>query len=269
MPSLVQYCCGSAFLTLAFSSCKIDINGQAAISLLILVIITTSSILHLSSFECYCSIRKSASDFWSLIYMSSPGQNLQGSPPLELLLLPWPENEKLRHAVLSNDWERFPHPEELENLPDGPQTPYELRQIVKRSLYKHESESSKVLQVKPEVQAPQAQSALAPRAPLEVPEKQHRDSLASADSGKACSGGSEIPSAATVDSTLVPSPLNVQCSKSRVLKPKSSFLASKFERLGAKIEKVERTSSRRSSRNVEQETNVATGYVLFKTRNEQ
>jgi hypothetical protein len=201
--------------------------------------------------------------------MSEPGQNLQGSPPPQSSLLPWPESDKPRHAVLPNDWERFPHPEELEYLPDGPQTPYELRQIVKRSLNRHESESSKFPQIKPKIQKPEAQSALAPR-PLEgTPERHHRDSLASADSWETCRGGTEIPSAATVDATLVPSPLNVLSPKPRELKPKSSFLASKLERLGAKIEKPEPTPSRRSSRNSEQQTSVATGYVLCKTRNEQ
>jgi hypothetical protein len=270
MPGLVQSCCGSAFLTLAFSTCRIDISCQAAISLLILLIISTSPILHLCSFECYCSIRESASDFWSLVYMSSPSQILQGSSPPESSLLPWPENPKLRHAVLPNDWERYPHPQELEYLPDGPQTPYELRQIVKRSMYKHESESesSKFPQIKPKIQTPEAPSAPALRPLPKVHERQHRDSLASADSWETCSGGSEVPSTATVDTTLVPSPLNIPCPKPRELKPKSSFLASKIGRLGAKIEKLELTPSRRSSRNIEQQTSVATGYVLFKTRNE-
>jgi hypothetical protein len=161
--------------------------------------------------------------------------------------------------VPPNEWERFPHPKELEYLPDGPQTPYELRQIVKRSFYKHESQSSTSRDIKPEVQTPEAEPDLAPKLLQVGPEKQHRKSFESADSWTTCSGGSERPPAATGDAaSLIPSPPNIPCPKPRELKPKSSFLALRIERLGAKIEKLELISSKRSSRTLEDHKVVAT-----------
>lgn len=185
--------------------------------------------------------------------MSSLGDNLQDSPAPDASLLPWPETRTSKDAVLPNDWERFPHPKELQYLPDGPKTPYELRQIVNRSLYKHEPESSNTRQVKAEVQDCQAKSLPG------LPEAHRRYSFESADSWKTCGGEGEMPSAPTVDAaSLVPSPLDVPPPKPRELKAKSSFLSAKIERLGAKIEKLELVSSRRSSRNVEQQKPVVT-----------
>jgi len=90
-----------------------------------------------------------------------------------------------------------------------------------------------------------------------VPEKQDRELLASANSFKTCSGGSEAASVAPEDAASpAPSPLGVSAHKVRDLKPKSSFLFSKIERLGAKIEKLEIVSSRRSSRSIEQQKHV-------------
>jgi hypothetical protein len=193
--------------------------------------------------------------------MSSPGDNPQDSSPAPetSLPLPWPVFWPSEDAVLPHDWEHFPHPRELQYLPDGSQTRYELRQIIKRSLYKYEPESSNPRQVKPKLQASDAEPAHALTPLPGVPENHRRYSFESADSSKTCTGGSEMPSAATVDAaSLVPSPLSISSLKPRELRPKSSFLSSKIERLGAKIEKLEIVSSRRSPRNFEQQKPVAT-----------
>jgi hypothetical protein len=161
--------------------------------------------------------------------------------------------------VLPNDWECFPHPKELEYLPDGDQTPYDLRQIVKRSLYKRESESSNSREITAEAHDPEVQSVPAQQRLPGVPETQDQEPLAGANSFKTCSGGSETASLAPEDAaSAAASLLGVSAHKERDLKPKSSFLFSKIERLGAKIEKLEIGSSRRSSRTVEQQKHVET-----------
>lgn len=190
--------------------------------------------------------------------MSSPSNNPQEPSTRETSLLPWPEYTELTSGVLPDDWERLPHPKELQYLPDGEHTPYELRQIVKRSLYKYESESSNSRDVTVEVQDSETQSAIAPKPLPGAPEKQRRESLASANSSKTCSGGSDMASAVPGDAaSLVPGPIDA-AHRARELKQKSSFLFSKIERLGAKIEKLDIVSSRRSSRTVEQQKHIET-----------
>lgn len=194
--------------------------------------------------------------------MSSPNNTPQERSNPAKLLLPWPEHTELTSTVPPNDWERVPHPKELQHLPDGEQTPYEIRQIVKRSLYERESESSNPPEVTAEVEESETQPSLAPKPLPGEAEKQRRESVTSANSFKTCSGGSEIASATPGDpASLLPGPLDAE-HKARALKPKSSFFLSKFERLGAKIEKLEIVSSRRSSRGTEHQKHVETALVF-------
>src|SRR2546423_12035273 len=119
------------------------------------------------------------------MYSSSSSSSSPQAPSTpETSLLPWPEHEESTSPVLPNDWERFPHPKELEYLPDGEQTPYDLRQIVKRSLYKRESESSNSREITAEAHDPEVQSVPAQQSLRGVPEKQDQESLASANSFK-------------------------------------------------------------------------------------
>lgn len=200
--------------------------------------------------------------------MSSSDKNPQNSPAPESgvkpgvafgsSLLPWPETRKSDTGSAS-EWERFPHPKELEYLPDDLQTSYELRQIVKRSLYKYEPESSNSRQIEPQVEHHESQSDPDPK-PLQAgPEKQRRESFESTRTFATCSGTSETRSTAPEkDRAPMPSPLIIPSPKPRELKLKSGFLASKMDRLGAKIEKLEFMSSKRSSRNFEEKKIVAT-----------
>jgi hypothetical protein len=200
--------------------------------------------------------------------MSSSGKDPQHSPAPESAvktdvtfgssLLPWPKTRKSETGAPS-EWEHFPHPKELEYLPNDLQPSYELRQIVKRSLYKHEPESSNSRQIEPQVERHESQSDPDPK-PLQAgPGKQHRESFGSTRSFATCSGTSETRSTAPEkDPPPMPTPLIIPSPKPRELKPKSSFLASKIDRLGAKIEKLEFMSSKRSSRNVEEKKIVAT-----------
>jgi hypothetical protein len=247
---------------------SLDITWQPVITLLIFIITTICAILDLAFFDDYRLVQESASDFWPLISMSSPDKDPQHSPAPESAvklgvtfkssLLPWPENRKSDTGSVS-EWERFPHPKELEYLPDDLQTSYELRQIVKRSLYKHEPESSNSRQIEPQVERHESQSNPDPK-PLQAgPEKQRRESFGSARSFATCNGTNETRSTAPEkDPPPVPSPPIIPTPKPRELKPKSSFLASKMDRLGAKIEKLEFMSSKRSSRNLEEKKTVVT-----------
>src|SRR5271154_5579445 len=147
---------------------NLDITCQPAITLLIFIITIICAILDLAFFDSYRLVQESASDFWSLISMSSSDKDLQCSPAPESAvktgvtfgssLLPWPETRKSDTGSAS-EWERFPHPKELEYLPDDLQTSYELRQIVKRSLYRHEPESSNSRQIEPQVERHESQSS--------------------------------------------------------------------------------------------------------------
>lgn len=200
--------------------------------------------------------------------MSSPDKDPQHSPAPEPAvktdvtfgpsLLPWPETGKSETGAQS-EWERFPHPKELEYLPDDLQTSYELRQIVKRSLYRHEPESSNSQQIGPQAERHGSQPDPDPK-PLQTgPEKQHRESFGSTGSFATCSGTSETrPTSPERDAPPIPSSLIIPSPKPRELKSKSSFLASKIDRLGAKIEKLEFMSSKRSSRNLEEKKIVET-----------
>jgi hypothetical protein len=192
------------------------------------------------------------------MYSSSSSSSSPQAPSTpESSLLPWPEHEESTSPVLPNDWECFPHPKELEYFPDGEQTPYDLRQIVKRSLYERKSESSDSQEITAEAHDPEVQSTPAQQRLPGVPENQDQESLADANSFKTCSGGSETASVAPEDAASpAPSPLGVSAHKERDLKPKSSFLFFKIERLGARIEKLEIGSSRRSSRSIEQQKHV-------------
>ena len=249
-------------------TCNLDITCQPTITLLIFIITTICAILDLAFFDGYRLVQESASDFWSLISMSPSDKDPQNSPASESgvklgvtvgsSLLPWPETRKSDTGSAS-EWERFPHPKELEYLPDDLQTSHELRQIVKRSLYKYEPKSSNSRQIEPQVEHHESQSDPDPK-PLQVgPEKQHRESFESTRTFATCSGTSETRSTAPEkDLAPAPSPLIMPSSKPRELKLKSSFLASKMDRLGAKIEKLEFMSSKRSSRNLEEKKIVAT-----------
>ena len=200
--------------------------------------------------------------------MSSPDKDPQHPPAPEPAveadvtfgpsLLPWPEARKSETGAPS-EWEHFPHPKELEYLPDDLQTSYELRQIVKRSLYKHEPESSNPQQIKPQVERHESKSDPGPK-PLQAgPEKQHRESFGSTGSFVTCSGTSETRSTAPGrDPPPIPSSLIIPSPKPRELKSKSIFLASKIDRLGSKMEKLEFMSSKRSSRNLEEKKIIET-----------
>src|SRR2546421_9744959 len=191
--------------------------------------------------------------------MSLPAEDPQCSTIPEQSLLPWPETRKLKYPALPNEWQHFPHPKELEYLPDGPQTPYELRQIVKRSLYKHQSQSSPSQQIQQETQPLEAQPDHASYSPPAVTEKQRRNSSTSAESRTTCTARNATLPAATGDATsLIPSPLHVSNQNPRYLKPKSSFLASKLERRGAKREKLEHAISKRSLQSPEEGKVVTT-----------
>src|SRR5271154_3337767 len=228
---------------------NLDITCQPAITLLIFIITIICAILDLAFFDSYRLVQESASDFWSLISMSSSDKDLQCSPAPESAvktgvtfgssLLPWPETRKSDTGSAS-EWERFPHPKELEDLPDDLQTSYELRQIVKRSLYRNEPESSNSRQIEQQVEHHESQSDPDPK-PLQAgPEKQHRESFGSTRSFATGSDTSEARSTfPKKDPPPMPSPFIIPSPKSRELKPKSSFLASKIDRLGAKIEKFE------------------------------
>jgi hypothetical protein len=173
-------------------------------------------------------------------------------------LLPWPETRKSEPDAPS-EWEHFPHPKELEYLPDDLETSYELRQIVKRSLYKHEPESSNSQQIEPQVEHHESQSDPDSKPPQAGPKKQHRESFGSTGSFATCSGTSETRSTAPErDPPPIPSSLTIPSSRQRELKSKSSFLTSKIDRLGAKMEKLEFMSSKRSSRNLEEKKTVET-----------
>lgn len=247
---------------------SLDIPRQPAITLLIFTITTICAILGLTFFDGYRLVQESASDFWSLISMSSSEKDPQHSPApesgvktgvtFESSLLPWPETRKSDTGSAS-EWERFPHPKELEYLPDDLQTSYELRQIVKRSLYRHEPESSNSRQIEPQIERHESQSDPDPK-PLQAgPEKQHRESFGSTRSFATGSDTSETrPTAPKNDPPSMPSPFIIPSPKPRELKPKSSFLTSKMDRLGAKIEKFEFLSSKRSSRSLEEKKIVAT-----------
>lgn len=248
--------------------CSLDITCQPSITLLIFIITTTCAILDLAFFDGYRLVQKSASDFWSFISMSSSDRDPQPSPPPEsavktgVSLLPWPETRKSDTGSAS-EWERFPHPKELEYLPDDLQTSYELRQIVKRSLYRHEPESSSSRQVEPQVERQvehhESQSDPDPKSLPVGPQKQHRESFGSTCSFATGSDTSETRSTAPKkDPPPLPSPSIIPRPKSRELKPKSSFLAFKMDRLGAKIEKLEFMSSKRSLRSLEEKKIVAT-----------
>lgn len=184
--------------------------------------------------------------------MSSSGHNNEDCPGPAASLLPWPEQKRSKSAALPTDWERFAYPKELQYLPDSEQTPYELRQIIKRSLYRHEVRPSSSREARVEVPDSSAAAPVAPKALPGVSETQTCESGGSAQSWQTCGGGDEPPSTAAGDAaSLVPKPVTV-VSTSGELKPKSSFLPFRIGRLGAKIERLELVSSRRSSRNVEQ-----------------
>jgi hypothetical protein len=173
-------------------------------------------------------------------------------------LLPWPGTTKSESSAPS-EWEHFPHPKELEYLPDDFQASYELRQIVKRSLYKHGPESSNSRQVEPQAERPESQSNPDPKPQQAGDEKQHRESFGSTGSFATPNDTSETrPSAPERDPPPVPGSLCTPSPKHRGLKSKSSFLASKIDRLGAKIEKLELMSSKRSSQHLEEKKIVAT-----------
>jgi hypothetical protein len=200
--------------------------------------------------------------------MSSSDKDPQHSPAPESAvktgvtfrpsLLPWPETRKSDTGSAS-EWERFPHPKELEYLPDDLQTSYELGQIVKRSLYKHEPESSNSRQIEPQIEHHESQSDPDPKPLQAEPQKQHQESFGSTRSFATCSGTNETRSTAPEkDPPPMPSLFLIPSPKPRELKPKSSFLASKMDRLGAKIDKLEFMSSKRSSRNLEEKKIVVT-----------
>jgi hypothetical protein len=200
--------------------------------------------------------------------MSSPDKDPQHPPAPEPAvktdvtfgpsLQPWPEAKKPETDAPS-EWEHFPHPKELEYLPDDLETSYELRQIVKRSLYKHEPESSNSQQIEPQVEHHESQSDPDPKPPQAGPEKQHRESFGSTASFATCNGTSETrPTAPEREPPPIPNSLIIPSSRHRELKSKSSFLTSKIDRLGAKMEKLEFMSARRSSRNLEEKKIVET-----------
>jgi hypothetical protein len=192
------------------------------------------------------------------LHSSAPESAVKTGVRFRSSLLPWPETRKSDTGSAS-EWERFPHPKELEYLPDDLQTSYELRQIVKRSLYKHEPESSNSRQIEPQVERHESQPDPDPKPLQAEPEKQHRESFGSTRSFATCSDTNEIRSTAPErDPPPMPSPPIIPSLKPRELKPKSSFLASKMDRLGAKIEKLEFMSSKRSSRNLEEKKIVVT-----------
>src|SRR5947209_8411220 len=120
--------------------------------------------------------------------MSSPDKDPQHSPAPEPAvktdvtfgpsLLPWPEPRKSETDAPS-EWDSFAHPKELEYLPDDLQTSYELRQIVKRSLYKHEPESSNSQEIEPQVERHESKSDPDPKPLQPGPEEQHRESFGS------------------------------------------------------------------------------------------
>jgi hypothetical protein len=246
----------------------LDIAWQPAITLLIFIITTICIILDITFFDGYRLVQESVSDFWSLISMSSSDKDPQHSPAPESAvkpgvtfrpsLLPWPETRKSDTGSAS-EWERFPHPKELEYLPDDLQTSYELGQIVKRSLYKHEPESSNSRQIEPQIEHHESQSDPDPKPLQAEPQKQHQESFGSTRSFATCSGTNETRSTAPEkDPPPMPSLFLIPSPKPRELKPKSSFLASKMDRLGAKIDKLEFMSSKRSSRNLEEKKIVVT-----------
>ena len=220
------------------------------------MIVIASSILDLDFFSCLHLLWESASKFGSLISMSSPDKDPQGSPTSNFSRLLWPDTKEPKHAVSQSEWEHFPHPKELEYLPDGPQTAYELRQIVKRSLYTYELQQANACQKKPEMQSHEAQSEDA-SIPLSIGlSKQRQDSVGSANSCKTGRGGSEKDLAAPGGAAaLLPSSYLNPRPKSRELKLKPNFLALQMERIGAKLELV---SSKRSSRSTEEQQAVAT-----------
>ena len=185
--------------------------------------------------------------------MSSTTENLPDSPILEQPLLPWPKNRDFEPAIQSNEWENFPHPQELEYLPDGPQTAHELRQIVKRSLYRYGSLSAQPRQIKQNVHFVEGQRDLASKPLLVEPGNQIQNASVNVNLWTTQNHRDATQAAAPGDTaSLIPSPLNVPAQPLRELKPKSSFLFSKIERLGAKIEKLEFASAKRSSRNSEE-----------------
>ena len=204
-------------------------------------------------------MHKSFSDLCTHMFMSSTIESLPDSPIPEQSLLPWPENRDPEHAIHSNEWENFPHPKELEYLPDGPQTAHELKQIVKRSLYRCEPQPAQPRRIERNVHLSDGQWDLASEPLPVVPGNQSQKSSVDVDLRTTHNHGDATQVPAVEDTaSLIPSLLNVPAQPLRELIPKSSFLFSKIERLGAKIEKLEFASTRRSSRNSEENKVIAT-----------
>ena len=181
--------------------------------------------------------------------MSAPIAESQGSITMERPFLPWPE---LSSSTLASDptaWELSPHPPELELLPDVSDTPYEIVQIVKRSLRKYEAKAPPPLEPNPST------------GNTGIQEQNLHDTSSESEGSRSSDDyiWSSTPTSPITDGEASPS---ADFCKSHELKPKSSFLTPMLDRLTAKSIKIATATASRSAQAKDEKKKVVTTWVL-------
>ncbi len=238
MCSILKFCCRLLFVLLISCAVSIDVVVQASVNNIILI--ASAVLLTFKHFKTYVSKAPATS-----AAMFTAIDESQGSTVVEQPLSSWSQLPSSNAASEAIDWEHSLHPPELELLPDGPDTPYELIQIIKKSLQQWESEVPPSLQPNPKKDSSEYQ------------EEHLHDSSSESDSSQTSGdeNWSSILTSPTTDGETSSS--SISC-KSHELKPKASFLTPMLDRLTGKSSNFATATTSSSAQAKEEKKRVVT-----------
>ena len=192
MPSVPQYCSGACLLLLLLTSFLTDVNSQSilifftlsvfAISLVLTPSFPDSTIPPMESIlDAPVPTLESTDESHPSTSMQLPIENLRSQLTENQILFPWSDKKSPQSPTVVNDWKTRPFPAELELLPDGDDTPFELVEIFRKSLLKSDSarapsicQQGSPTQTEQENQSPVCKSS---RSSISVESAEHESSI--------------------------------------------------------------------------------------------